>query len=625
MKKIILTLVCFTMLFSISLAAESDFVIKNGILLKYIGQDEHIIVPEGVTSIGYSDASLYSSETNSGMFTNKKLKSIVLPESLQYIGWNAFKKCESLEEVRINSNIKNIGYNAFEGCTSIRSIDLSKVKAIGNSAFLNCINLTSIKISGTTYKSSWISNDEIFQGTNIKNVDIIGEIDENYKNGMFLKEVMNTPWGKSQSTIFINNCLLKYTTLESNVIIPSNVKVLGHNALDNCPNMRYLSIPKNVVKICVDKVNLTNCTIIANKYSAAEQYAINNNLKYSVSDSLSDFKVGMGNFIKKQDYASNKFSDSKPTDWYNVYVKKGYELGIFNGKSDNYFGAQDNISIGEVITLACKIHSIYNGTDIDLSRADTEKWYMPYVRYAKNNKIVADFDYYGRPAMRKEIVQVLASSLPEKEWKKINNVSSIPDVNYTDNIPSAQKDCIFKMFNAGILAGNNEYGIFYPGLPVIRAEVSTIVAKIVDTTLRSNVSLKAGEMVVVNGNSKTNYVNIDKNKAMPKDLTIADITKINDNKKPTYENKANGEIAYLSGKFSNTKVENAGQAIEALNNIRGLLKISDARKEFIFDRMEDSTNYRLQEVVGGNPVSNSYIIIGVNKQNYPIFVLNNCK
>lgn len=624
-KKLTLLLICLVMIFSISLAAEEDFVIKNGILLKYNGDDVSVVVPEGVTSIGYGDMSTYSSQTNANIFGKSKMKSITLPTTLEYIGWNAFRNCDKLEEVIINSNIKNIGYNAFEGCTSLRSIDLTKVKAIGNSAFLNCENLTSIKISGSTIKSSWYSTDEIFKGCNVRNVEMVGEISEDYRNGMFLKEVMNTPWGIQQSTIFINNCLLKYTTLETNVVIPNNVKALGHNALDNCPNMKYLSIPKNVVKICVDKASIANCNIMATKYSAAEQYAITNNINYSIVDSVSDFKVGMKNFTKKRDYKTNQFSDVKTTDWYNVYVKKCFELDLVSGKTNNYFGAQDNISIAEVITLASKIHSIYNGSDIDLTRSDSESWYMPYVRYAQRNSIVSNFDYYGRPAMRKEIVQILYSSLPAKEWEKINNVTSVPDVNYTDNISAQQKDCIFAFFNAGIVAGNNEYGIFYPGLPVVRAEVSTIVSKIADKSLRAKVNLKSTDMVVVNGNSVTNAVNINMSKAMPKDLTIADITVINNNKKPTHEYKANGEISYLSGQFSKETVDNAGEAIEALNNLRTLLKINDARKEFVFSRMEDSTNYRLQEVVNNKPVEGSYIILGVNKKNYPILVINHCK
>lgn len=625
MKKITLLLICLIMIFSVSFAADSDFIISDGILLKYTGRDTNVVVPEGVISIGYGDLAVYSGETNLGIFGNTKIQSITLPTTLEYIGWNAFKNCTKLEEVKINSYIENIGYNAFEGCTSLRSIDISKVKGIGNSAFLNCTNLTSVKFLGSTIKTSWVSSEEIFAGCNIKNVEMIGELIEDYRNGMFLKELMNTPWGNQQTTIFLNNCLLKYTTNESNVIIPNNVKILGHNALDTCPNMEYLSIPKNVTKICLDKDSVDTCNIVATKYSAAEQYAIDNNLSYTVADNLSSFRVGMHNFTKNKNYVDNQFIDVNPSDWYNTYVKKCFELNLVSGKSNNHFGSEDYISIAEVITLASRINSIYNGANIDLAKLDTEEWYMPYIRYAQKSNIVCNFDYYDRAAMRKEIVEILYSALPKKEWEMINNVTSIPDVNYTDNISTSQKDCIFAMYNSGVLIGSNEYGTFYPGLPVIRAEVSTMISKIVDKSLRTRTTLQPTEMVIINGNPITSTVNIDMTKVMPNSLTIDDIMYINGNRYPIYEYKDNGEIAHLAGKFSDSTVENAGEAIEILNSLRDLLKITDARVSFIYDRMEDSTNYRLQEVKNGVPVNGSYIILGVDKLKCPIFVLNNTK
>ena len=87
MKKLILLLVCLVMSLSVSFADDADFTIKNGILIKYTGKDEVVKIPEGVTSIGYGDMGAYSSETNTGIFGNgSKIKSVILPESLEYIG-----------------------------------------------------------------------------------------------------------------------------------------------------------------------------------------------------------------------------------------------------------------------------------------------------------------------------------------------------------------------------------------------------------------------------------------------------------------------------------------------------------------------------------------------------------
>lgn len=620
MKKIILFFLCMILNFTISFALDSDFKIENGVLIKYTGTSEDIVIPEGVISIGYNTE--YSESVNLNIFGNTKIRTVTLPQTLQYIGCNAFKDCGYLQEVKFNSTIKNIGRSAFENCKVMRNIDISTVEAIEPFAFYNCVDLSKLKVLASTVKNSTGNNEDIFKDCTIKDVEIIGEITIDERNAEFLKELLDTSWGKSQNLIFFNNCLLKYSTKESSVSVPNNVIKLGHNVFDECYNMRNLTIPKNVKAIYVESSKLTNCNLIVEKYSVAEQYAKNNNLMHTVNSNLSTVHDGMSNFIKVREYTGTEFNDVNSTDWFYKYVKECYELGLINGKPGNRYGSQDNASIADVISLAAKIHSIYNEKDIDLTKAGNEKWYMPYLRYAESNNIYCEFDYYSRHAMRKEIVQILAGCLPEKEWEYINNVTSIPDVNHTDRISAAQKESIFKFFNSGILAGNNEYGIFYPGLPINRAELSTIISKILNKSLRGKVNLLPSDMVVVNGNETRSVVDIDMNKEMPKDLSIEDITVINDNKKPIFEYKENGEIAHLSGKFSDSKVENAGEAIEMLNSLRGLLKIKDAREEFVFDGMDDSSSYRLQKVSNGIEIKDKYVILIVNKRNYPIFVLN---
>lgn len=622
MKKTVVLLICFALMITCAFAADSDFVIEGGILKSYTGKDVDIVVPSGVVYVGYSESNAsYSAIKNSSVFANKtKIKSITFPESVKYIGWNVLEGATKLETVTFDGAVTNIGSSAFAGCSALKSIDISRVKTLGDGVFYNCESLVQIKAAENTTKTSWYTSNGIFDGcTKLVSVQMIDEIVEDVKNGMFLKDLMSTPWGTSQEQIIVNNCLLKHTTLENNVIIPNAIKNIGHNALDNCPNLTYLSIPKTVLHIYVDKSKLKNCTIVTLKDSAAEQYAIKNGLSVSITDNISGFEPGMSNFSKKQNYR-NQFTDVKSTAWYNEYVQKCYEIGLVSGKSDNYFGANDNISISEVITIAARIHSIYNGCDIDLTRADSEAWYVPFVKYAKDNGIAYDFDYYKRPAMRKEIVYILANSLPEKEWETMNNISSLPDVNYTDNIPTAQKSAIFKLYNSGILAGNDEYGTFYPGVAVTRAEVSTIVSKITDKSLRTKISLVNKDII---RNDTTNK--IDLNEALPRDLNIQDVMALNGNKSPVYELKAEGTLAYLSGRFSSETVNNVGEAIESLNNIRGLLKITDAREQFVFVKMEDSTTYKLQKAVKGKGIADSYIWVAVNKDKYPVYVMNKMK
>jgi len=80
-----------------------DFIIKNGVLTKYVGPGGDVVIPEGVTSVGYW-----------GFFDNKKLKSVRVPESVTYIGHYAFSECQKLEFVAIMGRSVSFGTDLFE-------------------------------------------------------------------------------------------------------------------------------------------------------------------------------------------------------------------------------------------------------------------------------------------------------------------------------------------------------------------------------------------------------------------------------------------------------------------------------------------------------------------------------
>ena len=53
-------------------------------------------------------------------FSDKKIKSITLPDSLTEIGNNAFYMCNGLEEITIPSSVTKIDDNAFENCRNLK-------------------------------------------------------------------------------------------------------------------------------------------------------------------------------------------------------------------------------------------------------------------------------------------------------------------------------------------------------------------------------------------------------------------------------------------------------------------------------------------------------------------------
>lgn len=104
---------------------DKEFEIKKGILIKYLGTDDHVLVPDDVISIG------------DGAFKNSKsIISITLPESVTSIGHYAFSGCKKLTSIEIPESVISIGDYAFNGCKRLPSIDIPEaVRKIGRGAF----------------------------------------------------------------------------------------------------------------------------------------------------------------------------------------------------------------------------------------------------------------------------------------------------------------------------------------------------------------------------------------------------------------------------------------------------------------------------------------------------------
>ena len=77
----------------------------------------------------------------------KSLKSLILPDSVIFIGNEAFSDCDLLSSLVIPNSVTSIGNSAFSGCSSLRSLVIpDSVISIENSAFSGCSSLRSLVI-----------------------------------------------------------------------------------------------------------------------------------------------------------------------------------------------------------------------------------------------------------------------------------------------------------------------------------------------------------------------------------------------------------------------------------------------------------------------------------------------
>ena len=69
-----------------------DFLISDGELISYSGNDKEVTVPEGVTGIG------------GNAFLNTKVEKVTLTSQVTEIGAYAFEKCKSLKAVDVEAS-----------------------------------------------------------------------------------------------------------------------------------------------------------------------------------------------------------------------------------------------------------------------------------------------------------------------------------------------------------------------------------------------------------------------------------------------------------------------------------------------------------------------------------------
>lgn len=103
-------------------------------LKKYTGNDECVVIPEGITEIkdyAFSDCS--------------SLKKIIIPDHVTDIGDYAFYECRCLEEIEISSSVRYMGQGVFCRCNSLKKVVLPQyLTSVSRLMFYHCVSLEEV-------------------------------------------------------------------------------------------------------------------------------------------------------------------------------------------------------------------------------------------------------------------------------------------------------------------------------------------------------------------------------------------------------------------------------------------------------------------------------------------------
>ena len=198
------------------------------------------------------------------------------------------------------------------------------------------------------------------------------------------------------------------------------------------------------------------------------------------------FLASANDFVKTNEYKDDTFTDVPSSEWYSTEVKSAYELGFMNGKSSTIFSPDGKVTVAEGITIASRVHAIYNGKTIE--SVSGENWYDMYVAYAVENAIITEnqFDNYDRNLMRYEMAVLFTDAMPEEYFTAKNAVNDIPDVAETEDY----YDALLMLYKAGIVMGSDEYGNFYATNPITRSETAAIINRVALPSNRKSGTLK---------------------------------------------------------------------------------------------------------------------------------------
>ena len=167
------------------------------------------------------------------------LKTIRIPSTVEYIGYEAFCDCEKLSDINVHPSEKvlpeslvTIGGRAFSGCAALSSLAVkANVDHIGYMAFSSCSNLTAVRFYGDEGEICF--GPSVFaECSNFKYFDFSGYTTKTLKvipEGMF------------------SNCteLVSFTC-------PDDVETIGEAAFEGCTSLRYVKLNNKLKTIDVN-------------------------------------------------------------------------------------------------------------------------------------------------------------------------------------------------------------------------------------------------------------------------------------------------------------------------------------------------------------------------------------
>lgn len=205
----------------------SDFVIENGVLVKYKGSSGDVVIPDGVTVIG-----------NRAFAWCKGLEAVTIPQSVTTIGDSAFCYCGNLRSVVIPENVTTIKRDAFSNCRALTSVTLTEsLVEIENGAFSSCKALTQVQLPAGLKRlgqPKQLLDSGVFQDSGVTEIEI------------------------PQNMEYIGYRAFKSCTELRTITVPGSIVEIADGVFRDCSNLKTITMCEGIMKI--GNESFANCT-----------------------------------------------------------------------------------------------------------------------------------------------------------------------------------------------------------------------------------------------------------------------------------------------------------------------------------------------------------------------------
>jgi hypothetical protein len=245
------------------------------------------------------------------------IASILLPNSVESLGHDAFAECAELTSVIMQNGVTSIGHYAFRDCPKLESVIFSEdLEDIGAGLFLGCVSLAEVVVP----QKSKFSVEHPFQGCTCK-------VEIHPKNPYYkiidgsiysadgktliaaISETGESKFSVPDGVEIIGTYAFARCKMITEITLPESVNAIGESAFEACESLESIIIPAGVEKIATTL--LYHCSKLKTVYIPA-----------SVKE------IGFSAFEKCDELREIHFGGKK-SDW--KKIKVGYRNTSING------------------------------------------------------------------------------------------------------------------------------------------------------------------------------------------------------------------------------------------------------------------------------------------------------